>query len=182
MSLHVYYQFCSANKKRQLKNSRYGHGGQKKRSKFNTAESTADMSDFKRNVNQKKPSFNKNKVKLLFSSHICSNGHLFIHAPQAFRFMVGPGHCPMISKYGPSLSKAVDLSFLVVKKSHFNKKKKKYRESRNSTKQKVHVGSQYSKTCLKQPLKKDKTKILITNGSLMKVESIAECSPWTTLH
>ena len=26
---------------------------------------------------------------------------------QAFRFMVGPGHCPMISKFGPSLSKAV---------------------------------------------------------------------------
>ena len=44
---------------------------------------------------------------------------------QAFRFMVGPGHCPMISKYGPSLSKAVgpvDPSFLVVNKSHFNKK------------------------------------------------------------
>ena len=40
---------------------------------------------------------------------------------QAFRFMVGPGHCPMISKFGPSLSKAVgpvDSSFLVVKKSH----------------------------------------------------------------
>ena len=38
--------------------------------------------------------------------------------------MVGPGHCPMISKYGLSLSKAVgpvDPSFLVVKKSHFNK-------------------------------------------------------------
>ena len=90
--------------------------------------------------------------------------------------MVGPGHCPMISKYGPSLSKAVgpvDPSFLVVKKSHFT-----YSESTNSTKQKVHVGSQYSKTLsLKQPLKKDKTKILITNGSLMKVESIAECSP-----
>ena len=34
----------------------------------------------------------------------------------AFRFMVGPGHCPMISKYGPSLSKAVDPFFLVVKK------------------------------------------------------------------
>ena len=37
---------------------------------------------------------------------------------QAFRFMVGPGHCPMISKYGPSLSKVVgpvDPSFLVVK-------------------------------------------------------------------
>ena len=38
--------------------------------------------------------------------------------------MVGPGHCPMISKYGLSLSKAVgpvDTSFLVLKKSHFNK-------------------------------------------------------------
>ena len=38
---------------------------------------------------------------------------------QDFRFMVGQGHCPMISKYGPSLSKAVgpvDQSFLVVKK------------------------------------------------------------------
>ena len=37
---------------------------------------------------------------------------------QAFRFMVGPGHCPMISTYGPSLSKAagpVDPSFLVMK-------------------------------------------------------------------
>ena len=43
---------------------------------------------------------------------------------QAFRFMVGPGHCPMISKYGPSLSKEigpVDPSFLFVKKSHLNK-------------------------------------------------------------
>ena len=42
---------------------------------------------------------------------------------QAFRFMVGQGLCPMISKYGPSLSKAegpVDPSFIVVKKSHFN--------------------------------------------------------------
>ena len=41
---------------------------------------------------------------------------------QTFRLMVGPGHCPMISKYGPSLSVAVgpgDPSFLVVKK-HFN--------------------------------------------------------------
>ena len=36
--------------------------------------------------------------------------------------MVGPGHCPVISKYGPSLSKAVgpvDPTFLG---SHFNKK------------------------------------------------------------
>ena len=38
---------------------------------------------------------------------------------QAFRFIVDPGHCPMISKYGPSHSKAVGLvdpSFLGVKK------------------------------------------------------------------
>ena len=42
----------------------------------------------------------------------------------------------------------------------------------------------YSKTCLKRPLKIDKTKILMTNGSLMKVESIVECSkgsPWSIL-
>ena len=30
-------------------------------------------------------------------------------------------------------------------------------------------------------LKIDKTKVLKTNGSLMKVESIAECSPWSIL-
>ena len=34
----------------------------------------------------------------------------------------------------------------------------------------------YSKTCLKRPLKIDKTKVLMENGSLMKVESIAEYS------
>ena len=37
--------------------------------------------------------------------------------------MVGPGHCPLVSKYGPSLPKAVgpvDPSFLVVKKSYLN--------------------------------------------------------------
>ena len=33
--------------------------------------------------------------------------------------------------------------------------------------------SEYSTTCLKRPLKMDKTKILMANGSLMKVESIA---------
>ena len=38
----------------------------------------------------------------------------------------------------------------------------------------------YSKTCVKLPLKKDKTKILMTNGSLMKVENIVECSPVLT--
>ena len=81
----------------------------------------------------------------------------------------------MISKYDLSLSKAVgpmDPSFLVVKKSHFNKNihlTASLRTPQNSW--------QYSKTYLKQPLKKkDKTKILITNGSLMKVKRIAECS------
>ena len=42
---------------------------------------------------------------------------------QAFRCMVGLGHCSMISKYGPSLFKAVgpvDPSFLAVKKSNCN--------------------------------------------------------------
>ena len=35
-------------------------------------------------------------------------------------------------------------------------------------------GYVYSKTCLKQPLKMDKTKILMINGSLVKVKIIAE--------
>ena len=33
----------------------------------------------------------------------------------------------------------------------------------------------YSKTCLKRPLKIDNTKVVMENGCLMKVESIAEC-------
>ena len=73
---------------------------------------------------------------------------------QAFRFMVGLGHCPMISKYGPSLS-TVDPSFLVVKKSHFNKN-----VHLTASLQKVHIGCPYSKTCLKQPLKKRQNKDL----------------------
>ena len=39
----------------------------------------------------------------------------------------------------------------------------------------------YSKICLKRPLKIDKTKILMTSGSLMKDESFAECSLWSIL-
>ena len=38
----------------------------------------------------------------------------------------------------------------------------------------------YSKTGLKRSLKID-SKVLMKNGSLMKVESIAECSPWSIL-
>ena len=37
--------------------------------------------------------------------------------------------------------------------------------------------SRCSKTCLKRPLKIDKIKVLMENDSLMKVESLAECSP-----
>ena len=35
------------------------------------------------------------------------------------------------------------------------------------------------KPVLSGHLKIDKTKVLMENGSLMKVESIAECSPWS---
>ena len=37
------------------------------------------------------------------------------------------------------------------------------------------------KPVLSSHSKIDKTKILMTYGSLMKVESIAECSPWSIL-
>ena len=37
------------------------------------------------------------------------------------------------------------------------------------------------KPVLSDHLKIDKTKVLKTNGNLMKVESIAECSPWSIL-
>ena len=49
-------------------------------------------------------------------------------------------------------------SFLVVKKSHFNENIHLTASLQTPQNRKVHVGSQYSKTCLKQPLKKDKTK------------------------
>ena len=89
--------------------------------------------------------------------------------------MVGLGHCPVITKYGPSLSKArdqVDPSFLVVNKTHFNKnihligslrtpQNRKYNKVVNTVK---HGLSSHSKK---------------TNGSLMKDERIAECSPFT---
>ena len=45
----------------------------------------------------------------------------------------------------------------------------------------LYLYLQYSKTFLLQPLKIEERKILITNSSLMKVESIAECSPWSIL-
>ena len=69
----------------------------------------------------------------------------------------------MISKYGPSIPKAVgqvDPSFYGVKKNlSLIEKYSSYSKSMNFTKQKIHVGCQYSKAFHKQPLKKDKTKI-----------------------
>ena len=40
---------------------------------------------------------------------------------------------------------------------------------------------EYSKTFVKRPLKNRQNKDLNDNGSLMKVKSIAECSPWSIL-
>ena len=97
---------------------------------------------------------------------------------KVFRFMVDPGHCPAISKYGPLLSKVVgpvDPSFLVVKISRFNKKYSSYSESMNSTKKSTDVVN----TLKHAATKKDKTKTLITNGSLMKVKRITGC--WSIL-
>ena len=98
---------------------------------------------------------------------------------QAFRFMVGTGHCPMISKYGPSLSQAmgpVDPSFLVVKKSHFNKNIHCTGSLRTPQNRKYMSVVNTIKRVLSSHSKKDKT-----NGSLMKVERIAESSPWSIL-
>ena len=41
--------------------------------------------------------------------------------------------------------------------------------------------NKYNKTCVKRPLKNRQTKVLMTTGSLMKVENIAECSIWSIL-
>ena len=51
------------------------------------------------------------------------------------------------------------------------------RDIKTQTKQKQVNFPSYSKLCENGHSKIDKTKILMTNGSLMKVESIAECSP-----
>lgn len=57
------------NKKREFKNKKFGFGGQKKRSKMNTASSSGDMSEFDPNVHQRRPGKkivnkgNKNKQK-----------------------------------------------------------------------------------------------------------------------
>ena len=82
----------------------------------------------------------------------------------------------MISKYGPSLFKAVgpvDPSFLVVKKSHFNKNIHLTASLQTPLTRKYMKVVNMVKPVLSSHSKKDKTKILITNDSLMKVERIA---------
>ena len=62
-------------------------------------------------------------AEVTISRELGNDSDSFYTSHQAFRFMEGPGHCPLISKYSPSLSKAVgpvNPSFLVVKTSHFN--------------------------------------------------------------
>ncbi|KAK3090016.1 hypothetical protein FSP39_008543 [Pinctada imbricata] len=50
------------NKKREFKNKKFGFGGQKKRSKMNTASSAGDMSDFNPRLHQKKAGKPKAKM------------------------------------------------------------------------------------------------------------------------
>ena len=51
----------------------------------------------------------------------------------------------------------------------------------SAIRRKLRCYMKYSKTCLKQSLKNRQNKGLNGNGSLMKVKSIAECSPWSIL-
>ena len=53
------------NKKREFKNKKFGFGGQKKRSKYNTAESAADISEFRAKKAHGKGPGNSSKVCLL---------------------------------------------------------------------------------------------------------------------
>ena len=45
----------------------------------------------------------------------------------------------------------------------------------------VYNAFEYSKTCVKRPLKNRQNKDFITNGSLMKVKCIVEYSCWSIL-
>ena len=72
---------------------------------------------------------------------------------------------------------AVENRFIVKLKLNsalINDLKRKYFFSK-----KVHS---YRLSHFKRPLKIDKSKILMTNGSFIKVESIAECSSWSIRH
>ena len=56
--------------------------------------------------------------------------------------------------------------------------------SKNLLSAAVRIGAlrvNFSKTCVNWPLKSRQKKVLMTTGSLMKVERIAECSPWSVL-
>jgi rRNA-processing protein EBP2 len=53
--VYIEYLFSRPNKKRLLKNKKFGFGGQKKRGKYNTASSAASMSDFSIKKHQGRP-------------------------------------------------------------------------------------------------------------------------------
>ena len=62
---------------------------------------------------------------IVSKSHELTQMCVIVISSSGHQIYGGPGSLSMISKYGPSLSKAlgpVDPSFLVVKISHFNKK------------------------------------------------------------
>lgn len=77
---------CRPNKRREFKNKKFGFGGQKKRSKMNTAGSSGDMSEFDPNVHQRRPGkkiVNKgNKVRYFLNNdatkHVTTNSLSFI--------------------------------------------------------------------------------------------------------
>ena len=78
--------------------------------------------------------------------------------------------------------------FIQRKRKNRTKKVKKKRENEiwyraiESGTPSTSKANYYSKTCVKRPLKIDKTSTLMTNGSQMKVESIAEFRDTFDLH
>ena len=61
------------------------------------------------------------------------------------------------------------------------KTKQKHTVLQNKTFKNVQKLVNIVKPVLSSHSKIDKIKVLKTNGTLMKVESIVECSPWSTL-
>ena len=131
-----------------------------------------------------------------FSTFACNRQHPFLKQQKEetdhrkyvminLQESIGPGldqtHDPWISNrthyqlhYGARLTLMVFLNyFFVWKKSLDDNQMHEQSPSMQRFK--------YSKSCINGHSKIDKTKILMTNGSSMQVESIAECSPWSIL-
>ena len=86
-----------------------------------------------------------------------------------------------LSEYNNCATISVFLSKMIAKvdktqsntQNTFTKTRKNIKPTNNVIKQLMY---KYSKTCLGRPLKIYKTKVLKTDGSLLQVEIIAECS------